>query len=85
MWHLDVYRLSGPQELLDLGWDELLEGGGVVLLEWPERVLETLPGERLDIHLEYSSGDTRQVTLTPHGERARTLLGRLREGAPSSC
>lgn len=40
--HLDLYRLETPQELATLGLDELLERGGVVVIEWAER-LENLP------------------------------------------
>ena len=46
--HADFYRLSGPAELTELGFDDLPEGT-VVLLEWPDRVAGFLPPDRLDI------------------------------------
>jgi len=48
--HADLYRLSGPAELSELGFDDLPEGA-VVLLEWPDRADALLPSDRLDIAL----------------------------------
>ncbi len=50
--HADFYRLRGPEELLQLGWDEAVEGA-VALVEWPERADEALPGDRLEIALTF--------------------------------
>lgn len=41
--HLDLYRLRDPSQLVQLGWDDLLHGGGIVLVEWPERAEGSLP------------------------------------------
>lgn len=75
VWHLDTYRLSSADELIDLSWDDLLAGGGVVVVEWPERIAAALPPERLDIHVEYGDGDQREIVLTPRGPRMEMLLG----------
>ncbi len=48
--HADLYRLSGPAELAELGFDDLPEGA-VVLLEWPDRADGLLPPDRLDVSL----------------------------------
>src|SRR5258707_5057063 len=48
--HADLYRLSGPGELAELGFDDLPEGA-VVLLEWPDRADGLLPPDRLDVSL----------------------------------
>jgi tRNA threonylcarbamoyladenosine biosynthesis protein TsaE len=48
--HLDVYRLDHVQEAIDLGLEELLDDG-VVLVEWGEGVREVLPAERLEVAL----------------------------------
>ena len=52
--HADLYRLSGPAELAELGFDELSEGG-VTLLEWPDRAAGFLPADRLDVALTLSA------------------------------
>jgi tRNA threonylcarbamoyladenosine biosynthesis protein TsaE len=52
--HLDFYRLASAEELIALGWDEILENGGVVIAEWADKFPEILPaGTRW---LEFSIG-----------------------------
>ncbi len=66
--HLDLYRLSMPSELDELGLDLALRNG-VALVEWPERAGGSLPHDRLDVLLEDEGEDTtRRVTLSGHGE-----------------
>jgi len=50
--HLDLYRLTSPAEVWELGWRELGEEDDVVLIEWPERAASLLPATRWDIHLQ---------------------------------
>jgi tRNA threonylcarbamoyladenosine biosynthesis protein TsaE len=50
LWHFDLYRLSRPEDAIELGFDEAL-AEGVVLVEWPERLGPLLPAARLDIAL----------------------------------
>ncbi len=50
--HLDLYRVESPDELLELGWDELGAPDELVLIEWPERASDLLPGDRWEIGLE---------------------------------
>src|SRR5713226_4230931 len=45
VYHLDVYRLSSPEEAADLALDEMLSAGGVVLIEWSERIAPLLPAD----------------------------------------
>jgi tRNA threonylcarbamoyl adenosine modification protein YjeE len=49
--HLDLYRLRDPDELWELGWEELGTKSELVLVEWPERAGEHLPQDRWDVHL----------------------------------
>jgi tRNA threonylcarbamoyladenosine biosynthesis protein TsaE len=55
--HLDLYRLEDPDDVWELGWEELGEGAQVVLLEWPERAEALLPAPRWDVYLEFGGGD----------------------------
>ncbi len=57
--HIDLYRLSGPQEALDLGLDEYLETDGITVIEWAERAAELIPPDAIHIRLE--RGDDEQV------------------------
>jgi tRNA threonylcarbamoyladenosine biosynthesis protein TsaE len=51
IWHVDLYRLKSASEVRELGLDEALERG-VLLIEWPDRLGEALPEDRLDVILE---------------------------------
>lgn len=53
--HLDAYRMSGAAELDDLGWNDLRAGGGVILVEWAERVEDILPPESIRIYLDHTT------------------------------
>ena len=50
LWHFDLYRLENSDEIYELGWEEALSGG-IMLVEWPERLGTLLPPSRLDIRL----------------------------------
>jgi tRNA threonylcarbamoyladenosine biosynthesis protein TsaE len=63
LWHFDLYRLTSPDEVDELGLDEALIDG-IVLIEWPDRLGALLPRERLDLVLEPGRRVTaRQATL----------------------
>ena len=47
LFHFDMYRLDGAEDLFDIGWDDYLDRGGVCAVEWSERVAEALPPERV--------------------------------------
>ena len=55
--HLDVYRLEQLAEVADLGLSELLEDGGVVLIEWGDAILPALPNDYLEVRLTFGVGD----------------------------
>jgi len=61
VFHLDAYRVAGPDDFEAIGFAELLEQGGVVAVEWGERVRALLPSLRID------------VTLTPVDENQRVI------------
>lgn len=53
-WHIDLYRLESPEELLELGIDEILLSG-LLLIEWPERLAGSLPLDYILCELTYCS------------------------------
>ena len=77
--HTDLYRLSGPAELTELGFDEAAEGT-VTLLEWPDRAAGLLPADRLDIALTLvpqQGPNARNARITGYGSfaaRAERIL-----------
>jgi tRNA threonylcarbamoyladenosine biosynthesis protein TsaE len=69
--HLDLYRMKEPQEWLEAGLLELLDGPGLKLVEWAEKARGTLPAADLQLSLEPMEGDARLVrlqALTPLGQ-----------------
>lgn len=76
LWHFDLYRLSGPDEVMELGWDEAL-AEGIALVEWPDRLGSLLPADRLEITLgtaETAAGaEARTADLRGHGRWAGRL------------
>ncbi len=80
--HLDVYRLEQMSEALDLGLPEMLDEGGVVLVEWGDAILPVLPHDLLEVRLTFGSGDDdRNIAFRPVGAawapRADALAGVL--------
>ncbi|WP_378946349.1 tRNA (adenosine(37)-N6)-threonylcarbamoyltransferase complex ATPase subunit type 1 TsaE [Mesorhizobium sp. ANAO-SY3R2] len=64
--HFDLYRLSSPEELEELGFDEAV-ASGTALVEWPERAGDAMPATSLRIALDHQ-GDGRRVTISGDGE-----------------
>jgi tRNA threonylcarbamoyladenosine biosynthesis protein TsaE len=78
--HLDVYRLDQLSEALDLGLAEMLDEGGVVLIEWGDAITPVLPHDYLEVRLTFGDGDDdRQVAIRPVGDgwtgRSHPLAG----------
>jgi tRNA threonylcarbamoyladenosine biosynthesis protein TsaE len=59
--HIDLYRLGGPEEAFDLGFDEILESGGITVIEWAERAAELLPPDTIHIRLERGETDNQRL------------------------
>lgn len=73
--HLDVYRLDQVEEALDLGLAEMLDEGGVTVIEWGDTIIPALPADYLEIRIRLGEGDDdRVLELIPVGTRwsART-------------
>ena len=73
LFHLDLYRLEG-QDLGTTGWEETLDGGGITVIEWPDRAGSALPDDRIDVHIEHIAETKRRVVLSATGDRSRSLL-----------
>jgi tRNA threonylcarbamoyladenosine biosynthesis protein TsaE len=58
LFHADLYRIDGPRAFRALGLDEYLDRGGVLLIEWAERVKDSLPPET--IWIEITAGENAQ-------------------------
>jgi tRNA threonylcarbamoyladenosine biosynthesis protein TsaE len=66
--HLDVYRLEQMQEVFDLGLPEVLDEGGVTVIEWGDAIAPALPADFLEVQLRFGEGDDdRVIEIQPIG------------------
>lgn len=71
-YHFDVYRISDPEEMYEIGFQDYLYGNGVCLIEWASKVEELLPEEVIEIKIEKNlekGFDYRVITITYPEER----------------
>jgi tRNA threonylcarbamoyladenosine biosynthesis protein TsaE len=68
VYHLDVYRLDRLQEVIDLGFEDLLDPGGVIFIEWGDAIDPLLPDSYLEIELSVpGDDDVRRLAVTGRG------------------
>jgi tRNA threonylcarbamoyladenosine biosynthesis protein TsaE len=78
--HLDLYRLSEPEELDSFGYADLLNANeGVTLVEWPERAGDLLPRQYVLIEIDFDGDDQRVISVSamPDNDRFRELADAL--------
>lgn len=65
LFHFDLYRLGGEEELFDIGWEEYLARGGVCAVEWSERAPEALPEGTVTVTIrrDEEDEDQRQIAI----------------------
>jgi tRNA threonylcarbamoyladenosine biosynthesis protein TsaE len=74
IYHFDAYRLAGDDEFQQLGPQEYFASPGIVLIEWAERVRNSLPAERLEITIEVSGDDARTFEIAAFGKQFEAVL-----------
>ncbi len=79
LYHLDCYRLQGPEEADTIGLDDILEGNGPVVFEWPEHIEAALPHNRLWIELTVLEASRRNFIFEGTGKRYLDLITKFRE------
>ncbi len=68
LYHLDLYRLMSPEQVLHLGYEDLFDpGDGLCVVEWAERAEGMLPERRVDIRLTHNGGDARSIAIENRG------------------
>ena len=63
LYHFDLYRLSDPDELIELGFDDYAFGTGVALVEWPEK-MDNPKANGLWIDIQRIDDETRKIVFT---------------------
>ncbi len=77
-YHMDLYRLSGLEEVLSAGLEEYLHSEGVVLVEWADRCPDILPPRALSVAIAIEGAERRRIALSGGHTRADQIL----EGMP---
>ena len=67
LFHFDMYRLEGAEDLFDIGWEDYLDRGGVCAVEWSERAEEALPPETVYVTLGRCPEQENWRTITVEG------------------
>lgn len=78
LYHVDLYRIDGVDDLATLGFDDILDEAAATVIEWPERLGSLLPAEHLWIEFAVGRAHERQLTFYARGERHAQLLAELK-------
>ena len=63
LFHFDMYRLEGENELFEIGWDDYLERGGVCAIEWSEKIQNSLPTCTIAVTIETLGENKRRIEV----------------------
>ncbi|MDR1047240.1 MAG: tRNA (adenosine(37)-N6)-threonylcarbamoyltransferase complex ATPase subunit type 1 TsaE [Treponema sp.] len=65
LYHIDAYRLAGDEDFFSIGGTELLSrGDGLALIEWSERISQSLPSGSINVEIEILEGDKRRIFIS---------------------
>ena len=81
LYHIDCYRLEETADQFTIGLEDVLEGNGAVMVEWPEIIEPMLPEDRLWVNLSYVSETRRKLHINATGERSAELLEAFKKSA----
>ena len=89
IYHFDLYRFSSPDQWFDAGFDDILAGPGLMLVEWPEQAAGALASPDLQLRLQPVDDDCPpgmpQLVDTPPGDEARRLTWQAHSTAGRQC
>ena len=80
--HLDLYRLDDPDDVWELGWEDLGTGREIVLVEWPERAESLLPDARWEVRLGFANESSGESNRESDGSELRAVDATRRGTAP---
>jgi|Deesub1362B_J571_1020462.scaffolds.fasta_scaffold00082_62 tRNA threonylcarbamoyladenosine biosynthesis protein TsaE len=71
LYHVDLYRIEKPLEILDLGLEEYIDSDGIVVIEWADRLNEKLG--TVEVKFEYIDENRRGITIKAAKEKIHKL------------
>ncbi|MDP2728315.1 MAG: tRNA (adenosine(37)-N6)-threonylcarbamoyltransferase complex ATPase subunit type 1 TsaE [Dehalococcoidia bacterium] len=78
LYHMDCFRIEGPEGTRELGLEDYFAGRGLCVVEWADRIINELPSQHLLVTLEYRGDRERALHLEARGPRYVALLETLR-------
>jgi len=78
IYHFDFYRLENPKEITTVNFDEYFYGDGISVVEWPERLGESMPPEYFEIKLGHKGESERLLHFSARGENYLNRLIKIR-------
>lgn len=69
IWHIDLYRVTSSEEVLDVGIEEYLDNHDYCFIEWPQVIQHLLPPETIWVELTPVADNKRKIKITNDGER----------------
>ena len=76
LYHFDLYRLDSLEDIEYIGMQEYLDGDGIVVIEWADRMKMLLPSEYLEISINITAEEKREFTFIAHGKRYNNIVSR---------
>ena len=61
--HIDLYRLRNMEELMDIGYEEYLQSGDYLFIEWPEKAIDILPADCIHVQIIRNDDESRSLTI----------------------
>lgn len=63
LYHMDVYRLDGVEDFINLGTDDMLYGDGVSIIEWSEKIMDELPSKTIILKISINEDSSRTIVI----------------------
>lgn len=80
LYHFDLYRLSGIDDLESIGFEDFFYGeDGISLVEWAQKLEELAPDEYLEVNIKYVDQKTRKITVSAVGKKYQNIILKLKE------
>jgi tRNA threonylcarbamoyladenosine biosynthesis protein TsaE len=80
MYHFDLYRLKGPLDLVDVGYEEYISGNGISVIEWADKINNILPDKTVFISFTYVNETERKIAITGKEEFLDVISKALKNG-----
>lgn len=68
LYHMDVYRLDGTEDFINLGVDDMLYGDGVCIIEWSEKIMDELPKNTIILRIFPQDDNSRKIEIENFNE-----------------